>query len=622
MKTSTTERRERLEQLITAAEQEIQANPKLYNTKVALMAVLGYVVIFATLFVLLAIAGGIAWAALASASVLILLLKTKVIFVLLVMIYVLIRALWIKFARPSGFQLKLNTYPVLKNELKQLGSQLKAPKLHQVLLTSEYNAAIVQSPRLGIFGWYKNTLILGLELLMSMPPEQARSVIAHELGHLSGEHGRFSGWIYRVRLSWERVMVSLGRQNNFGAGLLRRFFDWYAPAFSAYSFALARANEYQADAVAAQLTSKEAAAQALINSHVVSHLLGEQYWQPFIKLADATPRPQASPYHELHKFLQQNRFDNGVLQARLDKALTGKTGHYDTHPALKDRLAALACPALPPEPAVHSAARHWLGDNLPEIIRYFDNQWLSNNGPKWQERYEHMQHGRGKLAELSAIPEAELTADQRWQKAVLTEEFAPDQDCLPLFQAFKTMEPDDAGADFVIGRLLLNRKDQAGVEYMKQAMAKQQSLKLDACDWLSYFYRQSGDTAEAGFWQREAERQYDINQAARQERDFINAKDRFASPAPDSLICGQIIDQLKPVTGVKHVWLVEKIMQHYPEAKTFVLVFEKRWYKDEKKQRQAIIEALNVDVLCFVIAKGGSNKAIAKRAIKQGIELF
>ncbi|PPD24903.1 MAG: hypothetical protein CTY21_14465, partial [Methylomonas sp.] len=339
-------------------------------------------------------------------------------------------------------------------------------------------------PRLGIFGWYKNTLILGLELLMSMPPEQARSVIAHELGHLSGEHGRFSGWIYRVRLSWERVMVSLGRQNNFGAGLLRRFFDWYAPAFSAYSFALARANEYQADAVAAQLTSKEAAAQALINSHVVSHLLGEQYWQPFIKLADATPRPEASPYHELHNFLQQNRFDNGVLQAQLDKALTGKTGHYDTHPALKDRLAALACPALPPEPAVHSAARHWLGDNLPEIIRYFDNQWLSNNGPKWQERYEHMQQGRGKLAELAAIPEAELTADQLWQKAVLTEEFAPDQDCLPLFQAFKAMEPDNAGADFVIGRLLLNRKDQAGVEYMKQAMAKQQSLKLDACDWL------------------------------------------------------------------------------------------------------------------------------------------
>jgi len=29
-----------------------------------------------------------------------------------------------------------------------------------------------------------------------------------------------------------------------------------------------------------------------------------------------------------------------------------------------------------------------------------------------------------------------------------------------------------------------------------------------------------------------------------------------------------------------------------------------------------------VDALCFVIAKGGSNKAIAKRAIKQGIQLF
>lgn len=619
---STTERRERLEQLIEAAEREIRTHPRLYNTKVALMAVLGYSVIFAMLFILLAITGGIAWAALASASVLILLLKTKVIFVLLVMIYVLLRALWIKFGQPVGYPLKLKDYPVLHQELKQLGSRLKAPKLHQVLLTSEYNAAVVQSPRLGIFGWYKNTLILGLELLMSMPPEQARSVIAHELGHLSGKHGRFSGWIYRVRLSWERVMVSLGQQNNFGAGLLRRFFDWYAPAFSAYSFALARANEYHADAVAAQLTSKEAAAQALINSHVVSHMLGEHYWQPFIKLADATPKPEVSPYRELHSFLQQHRFDGSALQAQLDKALSGKTGHYDTHPALKDRLAALEYPAQPPAPAANSAAQHWLGDKLPEIIRHFDNQWLSNNGPKWLERFEHMQQGRAKLAELSLVSDAEITADQLWQKAALTEEFAPEEDCLPLFQAYKAKAPDDANADFVIGRLLLNRKDPAGVDYMKQAMAKQQSLKLDACDWLSYFYRQCEDFTEAGFWQREAEKQYDINQAARQERDFISPKDRLAEPAPDSTIGREIISQIESVKGLKHAWLAEKPMQHYPDAKTFILVFEKDWFKDEKKMQQVIIDLLNVDALCFVIAKGGGNKVIAKRVIKQGVKLF
>lgn len=619
---STTERRERLEQLIQAAEREIQTHPKRYNTKVALMAVLGYSVIFAMLFLLLAITGGIAWAALASASVLILLLKTKVIFVLLVMIYVLFRALWIKFGQPVGYPLKLKDYPVLQHDLKQLGGLFKAPRLHQVLLTSEYNAAIVQSPRLGIFGWYKNTLMLGLELLMSMPPEQARSVIAHELGHLSGKHGRFSGWIYRVRLSWERVMASLGQQDNFGAGLLHRFFDWYAPAFSAYSFALARANEYQADAVAAQLTSKEAAAQALINSHVVSHLVGEHYWQPFIKLAEATPEPTVSPYQELQGFLQRHRFDSGVLQAQLDKALTGKTGHYDTHPALIDRLAALEYPAQPPAPAASSAAHYWLGGKLPEIIRHIDTQWLSNNGPKWQERFEYMQQGRAKLAVLSVIPDTKMTADQLWQKAVLTEEFAADEDSLPLFLAYKAKMPDDANADFVIGRLLLNRKDQAGVDYMKHAMAKQPSLKLDACGWLSHFYRQCEDLAEAGFWQREAERQYDINQAARQERDFISPKDTFAEPSPDSVIGQAITAQIKSVKGLKHVWLAQKPMQHYPEAETFVLVFEKAWFKDEKKMQQAIINLLDIDGLCFVIAKSGGNKAIAKRVIKLGAKLF
>ena len=218
---------------------------------------------------------------------------------------------------------------------------------------------------------------------MSMTPEQARSVVAHELGHLSGKHSRFSGWIYRVRLSWQRIMTELDQQDNFGAALMRRFFDWYAPTFAAYSFALARANEYSADKVAAQLTSREDMAHALVNTYVVHDLLGDQYWQPFLKQADETPQPADSPYRQLMGFLKQHRFEASALQTKISKAMAIKTDHFDTHPALSDRLDALQCLPVPPEPVNQSAALRWLGTQLPAIIKDFDQDWMQRNAASW-----------------------------------------------------------------------------------------------------------------------------------------------------------------------------------------------------------------------------------------------
>src|SRR5947208_2584067 len=83
-------------------------------------------------------------------------------------------------------------------------------------------------------------LLLGLPLMKSLTPAQFEAVLAHEFGHLAGGHGRVSNWIYRLRLSWARLLSALeGRKA--GSWLFLPFFNWYAPYFSAYSFPLARA---------------------------------------------------------------------------------------------------------------------------------------------------------------------------------------------------------------------------------------------------------------------------------------------------------------------------------------------------------------------------------------------
>ena len=77
-----------------------------------------------------------------------------------------------------------------------------------MLLTGDFNAAIVQHPRFGIFGGTRNYLMLGLPLMQSLSPAEFQAVVAHEFGHLWGAHGRFGAWIYRLRTGWARLLYA------------------------------------------------------------------------------------------------------------------------------------------------------------------------------------------------------------------------------------------------------------------------------------------------------------------------------------------------------------------------------------------------------------------------------
>lgn len=132
----------------------------------------------------------------------------------------------------------------------------QAHAVHRVLLTTEFNASIVQLLRLGVLGWPRNYLMVGLPLLQAMTAEQAGAVVAHELGHLRGGHGRFSAWVYRVSRAWEQLFAQLERSNS--ATWLHRFTNWYVPRFNAWSHPLRRTAEFEADAAAGRVTSPQA----------------------------------------------------------------------------------------------------------------------------------------------------------------------------------------------------------------------------------------------------------------------------------------------------------------------------------------------------------------------------
>ena len=610
------------EMSVEKAEQLAQSNMSYYKFKLLLFALLGYFVIFAVLFTLFGLLGGMIGGAFYSTALLLILVKKKLLFILLPMIWILLKSLLVRFEAPVGYSLTRKKYPDLYAEIDKLRKKLKAPNIHQVILTPELNAAIYQTPRLGIFGCNKNTLILGLELLLTLSPEQAEAVLAHEFGHLSGNHSRFNGWIYRVRHSWFRIMGAFHNTNNLGASIMLKFFDWYAPKFAAYSFVLARLNEYEADSIAAELTNSNSTGRALVNTYVSGPYVEEHYWQLFFNKADTLPQPDHPPWAGLSGFLIKNEPAADQLAQRLQQELEAETSYNDTHPSLTDRLAALKIEAMVPEPCEKTAAEVWFGTQFAQVIEDFDNDWLQTNSARWKERYDYVVESKQNLSELQKKGNDSLKDDELWKKAMLTEEFESGEAACSILQTYQRRCPDDPEAAFVLGRLSFEKAGDELLKQMKIALERP-NLVIDACQYAYHYLIKSNRNDEAEWWRKRAEQQLEMDEACERERAELTINDTIIPFAEDAETLSYIIDKLKRNKKVKKAWIAQKQMQYYPEIPAITIAFiDKGLSFSHEKLTQEIGSQLELNCSLYVLPKAGEYKKLAKKVIKYGDQII
>lgn len=171
-------KQEKFDTLVEKLEEDARRSPRNYKLQVVLLATLGYAYIFMIL------AGSLALLAL----IILVVIHTgrmnsamiKFVMLLLALICVILSSLWVHIPPPQGLVLERQKVPQLFTMLDELTKALKAPKFHHVILTGEFNASVIQIPRLGLLGWYQNYLIIGLSLMQGLSPEQFKAVLAHE----------------------------------------------------------------------------------------------------------------------------------------------------------------------------------------------------------------------------------------------------------------------------------------------------------------------------------------------------------------------------------------------------------------------------------------------------------
>lgn len=618
---------DRWDALVRELDAKAKADPEGYKRSVALWAVGGYAVLVGALLLAVGAVVGVGIAIIAAgAGALLVKLAIPALFLALM----IARSLSVKLPPPEGIELTREEVPRLFELIDALRERLGAPKLDHVLLDGDFNASIVQIPRLGALGWQRNYLILGLPFMQAMSPAEFASVIAHELGHIGGRHGRFSAWIYRLRSSWARVMGELDRGGHVGAGVLRRFFHWYVPRFTAHSFALARAHEYEADRAAADATDPRSACFALVRGQVAGATAG-RHWSELNRRAAREPVPPSTPVSALVERLPSPADERAVRA--LDRALGAPTDTADTHPSLSDRLRALDCDpaqlrgkALAP-PETTAAAELLSPGGAARFARRLDADWFAVVSEGWAAAHREAQPMLERLDRLEQDAAAgPLTLEQAAERAALVAELDGSERALLRWREVLALDPAHARANMAVGEHLLAQGDERGLEHLERAVAAEPAAEPYAAQ-LAYAFeaiRGRGDAADRH--RRTVNAHLDVIDMAAEERRGLTRKDELEPHglAPDAL--GELREKLTSTKRVAQAYLARKRVEHLADdLPLYVLgvVPESKWWRferddDDQELLERVVAEVEVPGELLAVSLGGQNKWLRKRLTKLG----
>src|ERR1044072_7921541 len=486
--------------------------PGLYRLRVAALAALGYGYLFTVVLILLLLVFLIAAGSRFN------FVAIKLSLVLLVIAGIVLRSLWVTVPEPDGRELREQDAPQLFALVDEVRRALQGPRVHRILLSDEFNAGIVQIPRLGMFGWSRNYLVVGLPLATALRPEELRAVLAHEFGHLSGSHGRFSGWIYQLRQTWILILTQVEQEKRYASFLFEWFLHWYAPFFNAYSFVLARAQEYEADTSCVELVGKQVAARTLVRTDTKQRAMLEDFWPGVYLEANDQAQPPKDSFVKMLAGMRQS-INRDSAQKWFLQTLKVKTGYDDTHPSLADRLVGMGYQqeSLVSQPILAelieteigetpSAAQFYLKQVPEDLLLSFNRLLGERIRPVWREQHQFVKEARQRLTELEEKGASEsLTEDELWERARLLAETQNYAAAVPTLRELLEHNPDLPGTNSALGSILLKQEDERRIQYLERGVQLKVPTTVEAYELLYQFHIGHSREAEAESYRTRAE---------------------------------------------------------------------------------------------------------------------
>jgi Zn-dependent protease with chaperone function len=257
-----------------------------------------------------------------------------------VMAYATWRALHTRRPEPVGIPVTRQDAPDLWALLDAAADAAGTRAPDRLTIVADAVAKLIERTRLLGLAGGRRDFYLGLPLLQAWDVEHLRAVAAHELGHFSPRLGRLAPLAWRGRTAVARVVPRIPRRNPAGP-LLRAYAKFYRRVDGPFT----RAQELQADRIAAEFAGPAAAAAVLRDLpalDAVQRVFHAEYLGPGWQAGHVPD----DIFGGFLRVLSARAEDIAVLRSR-EPALPPL---WDTHPPRQERLAALAMRA-PSSPA-------------------------------------------------------------------------------------------------------------------------------------------------------------------------------------------------------------------------------------------------------------------------------
>lgn len=615
--------------IVEKAELSAERDPPGYMRHLALLAAYGYSFVFLVVF------GFIALSALVLGLMIVfhVLFLVKFAILLLIPAWLVLKSLWVKFEPPTGVPLTREMAPDLFELIDKTREAARGPQIHEVLLDDNFNCGIVQHPRLGLLGFHKNFLVLGLPLLESLPEAEFTAVLAHEMGHLSKNHGKLGLLIEHVRLTWVQVYINLASEGGDSASFVQKFAEWFVPYYDAHSLALRRNHEYAADQIAASVTDAETASRALVITTIRGSHSDDQFWEDLAKQTKTQEKPPDHTY-ELRAQRAKEALDVETIVPVLEQSWK-KHKPLDSHPSLSERVSALqprgdwndlqaiaqaiaACTT-----GCVTAAEALLGKSLAPLRNQLEAGWLERTTPIWEEQYQLFKHRSEVFNELSAKLETgdELTDEEVDSLASVVIYVKEKDEAIAYYRDLAGRYPNASSVLLPFGYMLLRDKSDEGISVLEKAIVADTSNGASACGMIAGYLEEHDRADEAKAYHLRAE-EYGLELLkASRELQSIADYDKFEEHKLDPAQVAAICDLLKNnYPTVKEAFLISKIVPALVGGHQHILVVKIGGLYVSQDEMNKVVGGLAGDTAVlsgFYITTWEGLKNVARQACKK-----
>lgn len=287
-------------------------------------------------------------------------------------------------ARPDGVRLPREAAEPLHRLIERMSRRFGGARIDAVWIVDDMNAAILQRPRWGWGGPMETHLLIGLSLAHSVSRRQFSAILAHEFAHLVLQRHGLQAWWGHLRAWWFRALDRCIEDATWLGAVLER---WSANDLRD-AMRLSRLEEFEADALAAQVVGAPLVGEALVEVALKERFLSEDYWRKIMEQSSFEPRPVIRPFREMGLGVMAGfrRPMPGSVDIR--HVYSQQASASDFHPTLNERLRALRVAPDVPRAGANTLANACLGPLLPTLSWVFDRAWWEDSRRDWRQRYQ------------------------------------------------------------------------------------------------------------------------------------------------------------------------------------------------------------------------------------------